>query len=464
VADVDPGAARPGGTFVIHQHYATRLHWDLRLEMFNGRTPVLVSWAVPKGMPRRKGKGALAIHVEDHPFEYGSFSGSIPEGNYGAGAVRIFDEGTYEMLEQKKGNIRFRLLGKRLQGVYRLVETDRGKKKNEWLCFLSSDERPKPQPKPPLDPMLSTLIAEPFDDPAWAFEPKWDGIRAVAVCDETTTLTSRNDRDITVAYPELHGVHHQLVAIDAILDGEIVAFDQGVPSFEKLQGRMHVRGAAEIQRLSKTIPVAYVVFDMIYLDGRDLRKEPYTERRRLLEETVVTTPWLQVSPATPEDGTALFEAARSQGLEGIVGKRLDSHYEPGTRSKSWFKVKTTYEADVVIAGWTEGAGRRSGELGSVVLAVYDGEELRYIGGVGTGFTDRTREITLEALEPLATDEAQFEPKLRGVHWVRPELVAVIEFRQLTAAGKLRAPSFKGMREDKNPRDCTFEQLRQAACS
>ena len=467
--DVDPGRARPGETFVIHQHYATRLHFDLRLEMLNGRTPVLVSWAVPKGMPLRKGKGTLAIHVEDHPFEYGSFSGSIPEGNYGAGEVRIFDEGTYEMLEQKEGNIRFRLNGRRLQGVYRLVRTREEKGKEQWLAFLSSDERPDPDPMPSLSPMLATLVDKSFDDDDWAFEPKWDGIRAAAVCDEATKLISRNNKDVTVAYPELHEMHLRLVALDAVMDGEIVAFEDGVPSFEKLQSRMHVRGEAEIKRLMKTIPVAYVAFDLIYLDGRDLTGLGYTERRALLEECVVPSPWLQLSPAVEGEGTALFEAARAQGLEGIVAKKLTSRYEVGKRSKNWLKVKTTFEADVVIAGWNEGGGRRSGVLGSLILAVYDGDKLRFVGGVGTGFTQLTLELTQRELEPLEIEEAPFtreemkgKPEVRYAHWVRPEKVAVIEFRQLTSAGKLRAPSFKGLREDKDPSECTMEELRRAA--
>ncbi|MEX0875490.1 MAG: non-homologous end-joining DNA ligase [Actinomycetota bacterium] len=466
--DVDPGKARPGETFVIHQHHATRLHFDLRLEMLNGKTPVLASWAVPKGLPRRKGKGALAIHVEDHPFEYGSFQGSIPEGNYGAGAVRIFDSGTYEMLDQKDGNIRFRLEGHRLQGVYRLVRTRMEGGKEQWLVFLSKDERPEPEPLPPLNPMLATLITRPFDDDEWAFEPKWDGIRALSVCDEETKLVSRNDRDVTVAYPELHEMHKQLVALDAIVDGEIVAFEDGVPSFQKLQSRMHVRGAHDISRLMKTIPVAYIAFDLIYLDGRDLRELSYSERRELLDQSVVATRWFQLSPFVQGDGRPLFEAASAQGLEGVVGKRLSSRYESGQRSKNWLKIKTTFDADVVIAGWNEGG---SGGLRSLVTAVYDGDRLRSTGTVGTGFDVRSREMLEGMLRPLETDEVPFsqaelkgKPELRHAHWVRPELVATVEFRQLTAAGKLRAPSFKGLREDLDPRECTFAKLRDSAGS
>jgi bifunctional non-homologous end joining protein LigD len=468
MADVDPGRAKPGTTFVIHQHYATRLHWDLRLEMFNARKKVLVSWAVPKGMPRRKGKGALAIHVEDHPFDYGSFEGTLGPG-YGAGAVRIFDAGSLEMLEQKPGNIKFHLRGQRLDAVYRLVERGEDRGKEQWLLFLSADERGETDPIPRLDPMLATLIDAPFDDDDWAYEPKWDGVRAAAVCDEESRFISRNAKDITVAYPELHKLHDQLVAVDAVLDGEICAFADGVPSFETLQSRIHVRGEAEIKRLMKQIPVAYIAFDLIYLDGRDLTKVPYTERRELLEATLVTTPTFQVSPSTIGAGTALFEVAREQRLEGIVAKRLTSRYEIGKRSKNWLKVKTTFEADVVIAGWSGGEGKRTGGLGSLACAVYDGDRLRYVGGVGTGFTEKTRAMLEKKLAPLAVNDAPFtrdemtgKPELRQANWVKPELVAVVEFRQLTSAGKLRAPSFKGLRTDKDPSECTFEALDEAA--
>ena len=467
--DVDPARAKPGDSFVIHQHHATRLHFDLRLEMFNGRTPVLVSWAVPKGMPRRKGKPALAIHVEDHPFEYGSFSGTIPKGNYGAGEVRIFDAGRFVVLERKSDKLTFRLEGNRIDAVYHLAKKGTGSDKDEWLLLLSRDERPPAEPRPEPQPMRATLVPESFDDEDWAFEPKWDGVRAIATCDETTTLISRNQRDITVAYPELHRLHEQLVAVDAMVDGEIVAFDDGVPSFEKLQSRMHVRGPAEIERLRKSIPVVYVLFDLIYLDGHNLTSRSYDERRALLESTLVGTPAIQLSPMTVGEGLALFEAARAQSLEGIVAKRRSSSYEVGKRSKQWLKVKTIFEADVVIAGWTAGQGRRGGGLGSLVLAVYDGEDLRFIGSVGTGFTERTIELLEDRLGSLASDENPFDAatlkgkaELRRAHWVRPELVAVVEFRQLTGAAKLRAPSFKGLRDDKDPADCTIAELRKAA--
>jgi bifunctional non-homologous end joining protein LigD len=317
--------------------------------------------------------------------------------------------------------------------------------------------------------MLATLVNDAFDDDDWTFEPKWDGVRTFAVCDEATQLVSRNQHDITVPYPELAKVHEQLVAIDAIVDGEIVAFEDGVPSFEKLQSRIHVRDPRDIERLRTQIPVALVLFDIVYLDGRDLTSLPYRERRDLLERTVVTTQNVQISPAIPGQGKPLFEAARAQALEGIVAKRTDSRYEIGKRSKAWLKIKTTFEADVIIAGWLEGGGRRSGGLGSLVMAVNDGDTLRYIGGVGTGFTDKTGAILEQRLRDVATDDVPFrreqlkgKPELKHAHWVRPELVAAVEFRQLTSAGKLRAPAYKGLRDDKDPSACTFDELRASA--
>jgi bifunctional non-homologous end joining protein LigD len=437
--------------------------------MRNGPTPVLVSWAVPKNLPRRRGERVLAIRTEDHPWEYGTFSGRIPEGNYGAGEVRIFDTGRYELLEQKEGKLTFRLHGSRLMGTWHLVRTGEKSGKEQWLAFLREDERPPREDPPPPEPMLATLGDTVVDNPAWSFEPKWDGIRAIAVCDDATVLVSRNRNEITVAYPELQRLHERLVAIDAMVDGEIVALEGGVPSFEKLQGRMHVRDEREVARLATKAPVTFVAFDLLYLDGRSLVALPLEERRRMLEEIVVPSATLQVSPAVAGEGTTLFEVARARRLEGIVGKRLNSRYEPGKRSPAWVKFKTTVEADFVVAGWTEGKKGRSGRLGSLVLAVHDGPDLRYVGNVGTGFTDRTLAAVAARLAELGDAPSPFgrqtlrdKPELRHAHWVPPELVVVVEFRQLTTAGKLRAPSYKGMREDKRPEECTWEALREAA--
>ncbi len=303
--------------------------------------------------------------------------------------------------------------------------------------------------------MLATLTNEPFDDDAWGFEPKWDGIRAAAVISAgETRLISRNGNDVTVAYPELSNL--KVNATTGILDGEICAFDDGRPSFQKLQMRMHVRAAGEIERLRKTVPVAYMVFDILAVDGKSLVNTKYSERRRILEKTVKKSKTVQLSPVVIGDGTSLFAAAKQQRLEGIVAKKLDSRYEPGKRSKAWLKVKTTYDADVVVAGWRHG--------GTVVSAVYDGATLRYTGGVGTGYTQRTLAELQEQYAKLATDEPHWRvtSEFRDVHWLRPELVAIVEFRELTGDYKLRQPAFKGLRDDKSPADCTLEELKRAA--
>jgi bifunctional non-homologous end joining protein LigD len=465
-SDVDPLTAPVGSQFVIQQHHATALHHDVRLEMINeDDTPVLVSWAVPKGLPRRRGDRHLAIHTEDHPMAYATFSGSIPEGEYGGGEVRIFDEGDYEMVSRSEDRLTFRLDGQRLSGVWHLVHTGLQDGKDQWLALMSEDLRPAGDEPPELDPMLATLTEEAFDDPEWMFEPKWDGIRAIAICGEDTRLISRNHRDITVAYPELHRIHNQVVALDAMLDGEIVAFDEGIPSFQRLQQRMHLRDPRRIEQMIKQVPVAYVVFDILHIDGADLTGRPLEERRQVLEETLVTSDTTQISPVTEGDGVALFQAASSQGLEGIMAKKQSSIYKPGARSRDWLKVKVTFDADVVIVGWTQGEGQRAGSLGSLVMAVYDGEDLRYVGNVGTGFDrdsldDAMRRLSdLEETEPsFPTDVVRSRPELRHAHWVTPSLVARVEHRQLTSAGRLRAPSFQGFREDKRPEECTWEQL------
>ncbi|MDQ3879358.1 MAG: hypothetical protein M3290_13575, partial [Actinomycetota bacterium] len=281
--NVDPGRAKPGSTFVIHQHHATRLHFDLRLEMLNGKTPVLVSWAVPKNLPYKPGEVHLAVHVEDHPFEYGSFSGTIPKGNYGAGEVRIFDNGTYEVLEQEPGKVTFRLNGRRMRGVWHLFKTSKGRDKDEWLVRIRADERPDADPLPDLHPMLSTLARDPFDDDDWIFEPKWDGVRAIAICENETVLMSRNLRDISATYPELKSLNDRVVAVDAVLDGEIVTLADGRPSFERLQSRMNLQNQHEIARAAKEIPVLFVAFDVLYMDGQSLVSAPLEDRKEVLD-------------------------------------------------------------------------------------------------------------------------------------------------------------------------------------
>jgi bifunctional non-homologous end joining protein LigD len=407
----------------------------------------------------------LAIHVEDHPWEYRTFTGSIPQGEYGGGEVRIFDQGAYEMLARESGKLNFRLEGDRLRGIWRLIRTRVERGKEQWLAQLVEDQRPAPDPMPSPDPMLATLGDKAFDDPSWSFEPKWDGIRAIAVCSDETRLISRNRHDVTVAYPELNKIHSRLVAVDAVLDGEIIALQNGIPSFQALQHRMHLRGTTDVERASRTHPVTYMAFDLLYLDGEDLTGRPLNERQGLLEETVVPSASLQVSPVVIGTGQALFTAAQAQGLEGVMAKRIDSRYHPGRRSPDWVKIKTVLDADVVILGWRPGSGNRAGTIGSLVLGVYDGDRLRYVGNVGTGFDRDSLAAVLAELEAreraepvLDAAERRAIPQVKQVRWVAPELVATVDYRQLTDAGRLRAPSFKGLRDDKDPRQCRFEDL------
>ena len=474
VGDVDPGTAPPGKTFVIHQHHATRLHFDLRLEMMNGKTPVLVSWAVPKNLPLKPGKMHLAVHVEDHPFEYGSFSGTIPKGNYGAGEVRIFDHGTYEVLEQEPGKVTFRLEGQRAKGIWHLFQTKKDEEKN-WLVRIRQDERPDPEPLPPLLPMMATLVGEPFDDDDWIFEPKWDGVRAIATCSvDETMLLSRNQNDITATYPELGKLHERLVCFDAVVDGEIVAMHKGRPSFERLQSRINLQNPHEVARMVKQIPVSFVAYDLLYLDGTSLIKTPLEERKELLGELVVVSDNVQVSPYVRGEGTTLYEAACAQNLEGIVAKRLGSPYRPGRRGKEWLKVKTTFDADLVVGGWSKGDGSRSKSFGSLLVGAYEDDGLRFVGAVGTGFSEKVLGEVMERLEAHASDESPFkeDPRemstgrfgkpIKDPRWVIPDLVVRVEFRELTSVGKLRAPSYKGFRDDLDPKTCTFAELSDIA--
>lgn len=474
--NVDPGTAHAGERFVIHQHHARRLHFDLRLEMFNGTVPVLVSWAVPKNLPLVPKEKHLAVHVEDHPYDYGFFSGAIPAGEYGAGEVRIFDEGTYELVEQEPGKLTFRLAGDRMKGVWHLIRTKRNEGR-DWLVWLRHSERPDPDPLPPLEPMKATPATEAFEDAGWLFEPKWDGIRALAICSgDQTMLMSRNHNDITATYPELHNVHTRIVAIDGIIDGEIVALTEGRPSFERLQGRMNLQNERDIKRAMAEIPVSYIAFDVLYLDGRSLLAEPLEKRKELLEKIVVTTDRLQVSPVTPGDGTTLAEAARAARLEGIVAKKLGCPYRPGKRVRDWLKIKVVHEADVVIGGWSTGEGARAKSFGSLLVGAYEDGDLRYLGSVGTGFTDKTLGQVLELLRECETDECPFAGgaaavrsagrfgRVRDPRWIHPDLVAKVEFRELTAGGRLRAPSFKGLRSDKPPEECLFADVEAVARS
>ncbi len=457
----EPAGGQPtpeGNAFVVQWHDATRLHHDLRLE----RGGVLVSWAVPKGLPFVRGERHLAVQTEDHPMEYGSFEGTIPQGHYGAGDVRIWDRGTYELLEWTDDKVSVRLHGLRHGGEYHLVRT-----KADWLVFLSREDpgRPAPAAPPDLAPMLATAVPAPFDRTGWWFEPKLDGVRTlVELRGQQVRLRSRTGRDQTATYSELAHLERRIVAATALLDGEIVAADErGRPSFERLQERIGLTEPREIQRAARRTPVELYAFDLLWLDGRDLTGLPLTERRAALDGVVLEGRGLRRIYAVEGHGIALFERATELGFEGVVAKRASSRYRPGGRSPDWLKVKAVRRQDCVILGWTPGKGGRGGTFGALLVAARPapGAPLAWVGQVGTGFTDRALEDLVARLAPLAAGAPAVEdPQLaatRGARWVRPELVCEVQYLEFTRDGKMRGPSFRGLRPDKAPEDCMLEE-------
>jgi bifunctional non-homologous end joining protein LigD len=454
-----PGDVAPGGnSFVIHKHRATRLHYDVRLE----RDGALPSWAVPKGLPIAKGDKRLAVQTEVHPLEYGAFEGTIPEGHYGAGEVRIFDDGTYEPIEWTDTKVSFVLHGRRYPGLeFHFVKT-----RTDWLAFLASAQSAPLIGAPPrFEPMLADGGWEAFDDPAWWFEPKLDGIRCVAeLTTGETVLRTRTGRDATSQYPELHMVHELLDQVNAVIDGEIVSLDEaGRPSFEVLQQRMNLSGQRAIARAAKTTPVSLVVFDLLWLDGHDTTGLPLEQRRELLELITEQDHRLQITAHVAGDGEALARQARELGLEGVMAKRLGSAYTPGRRGPDWRKIKLMNTQDCVVLGWTPGKGGRAGSFGALLVgAIVDGE-LRWVGQVGSGFTERMLEDLMAQLEPLVRPEPPIEDAglaaVKGASFVHPELVCEVQYLEMTkSTRKMRAPSFRGMRPDVPPEDCVLEPL------
>ncbi len=424
--------------FVIQRHDARRLHYDLRLE----RDGALASWAVPKGMPLSPGERHLAVHVEDHPLEYASFEGEIPAGQYGAGTVEIWDRGAYELLEEKRdGGLTVALHGTKLEGVWTLVPAALDGNPRNWLLVRKSGE---PAAGTEYHPMLASFAERPPAGSEWVFEPKWDGYRAiVTVRGGGARLTSRNGNDLTDRFADAaRAVAHAVRTPSAVLDGEVCALDDaGRSSFGLLQ-----QGGCLI---------VLVLFDLLEVDGEPLVELPLEERRARLERVLdPRAGGVLVSPQF-DDGEALLDAARAQGLEGVVAKRLGSRYQPGRRSPDWRKVKLRAEQELVIVGYTRGKGRRGSSLGALVVAVNEAGGLRWAGNVGTGFTDEEAARLVERLRPLSrgTSPLAETPRMprvaKGdVAWVEPELVADVRFAEWTSEGRLRAPVYVGLREDK----------------
>jgi bifunctional non-homologous end joining protein LigD len=443
------------GRFVVQEHHARRLHWDLRLE----HEGALASWAVPRGIPAHPAENRLAVRTEDHPLEYLEFEGEIPKGEYGAGTMSVWDRGTFEAEKFREDEVIAVFHGKRLRGRYALIRT-RGK---DWLIHrMDPPEDPGYEPMPDrLKPMLARTGELPRNEAAYGFEVKWDGIRTVLFCDHGhLTLQGRNFTDFTPRYPEVRELARELGARRLILDGEIVAFDEdGRPSFERLQTRMHLASDSAVKRRLRDTPVTYVIFDLLYLDGRSTLPLAYEDRRALLEELELEGPAWRAPAYHRGEGSALLAATRELGIEGVVAKRLDSPYEPGRRASGWIKVKNVRVQDAVIGGWTPGEGGRGGSLGALAVGVVEDGRLLYAGKVGTGFTDKTLALLARELEPLRRPDSPFEGRQppKGTVFVEPRLVAAVEFREWTRSGTLRAPSFKGLRPDKDPQECVREE-------
>jgi bifunctional non-homologous end joining protein LigD len=455
---------------VIQEHDASTLHWDLRLE----RDGVLVSWAIPKGLPEAPGENHFAAHTEDHPLDYAGFSGRIPKGQYGAGTVSIWDSGTYDCLKWEPRKIEVALKGRRVRARYALFaigsgggrgraqgdgeeeEEEEEEDGGEWMIHRMdppADATREPMPDQ-IEPMLARAGPLPGGDGQWAYEIKWDGVRALAHSRPgRLRLTGRRLNDISAQYPELGRLGRALGSHSAILDGEIVTLgESGRPSFAALQRRMHVGSPAQAKRLARSIPVAYMIFDLLWLDGHPLLALPYAERREQLAALELSGERWQTPEHFLGSGPEVLAASAEQGLEGIVAKRLDSTYDPGRRSPAWIKVKNSHRQEFVIGGWIPEQGRASERIGSLLIGVHDGPALLRAGRVGTGFTHAEAERLARLLAPLRSPTSPFAtggPAIpRGAIFTRPELVAEVEFSEWTAAGSLRHPSYKGLRDDK----------------
>ncbi len=498
--DAQDAAARtlPPNVYCVQRHHASRLHYDLRMEVAG----TLKSWAVPQGPTLDPEFKRLAVHVEDHPLLYATFEGNIPKGNYGAGSMMLWDFGTFETLgdtpvagQLERGDFKFRLSGIKLNGDFALVRTKRGKG-NEWLLlkkkglgavpgwdaeqhatsvatgrtqaeiaadlparFTSAKLEGGLETSMPtaITPMLATLAEAAPIGSDWVYEIKWDGVRAVAMIENgAMRLFGRKGTSIDRQYPELSVMPHAVNAKSAILDGEIAAIDEnGRPSFERLQPRIMATDPNAIAAMARSRPVIFFAFDLLYLDGEDLRNVALQDRKKRLAEILTASPVLTISEHFNTDPNALLAAARAQGLEGIVAKRLSSRYQ-AARSKEWLKIKINHEQDFVLCGYTRG---ERDYFGALVLGVYDQGKLKYAGNVGTGFDRKMMELIHSKLNPLETDQAQFAivPTLpQAIVWTLPELVATVKYLEWTNDGRLRAPVFVGLRNDIDPKECTRE--------
>jgi len=488
--------------FVVQKHSARRLHYDFRLELDG----VLKSWAVPKGPSPDPADKRLAVHVEDHPYDYGSFEGVIPPKQYGAGEVIVWDCGVWSPDEDheywfhdrdeaqrrardglENGKLSFTLRGVKLKGSYTLVRSS--DKKNWFLIkhkdrFVSHDDitqqdrsvlsgltvedlKTVPARRMPasklvptgpfealptkLAPMMAELGDAPFNSPDWMWEPKLDGYRVLAFIEDgrVTFRSRRGGMNLTAAFPALAEELAGQWVHGMVLDGEIVAFDaDGKPSFATLQNRVQLKTEKQIAAADRHIPVMLYCFDLLHFAGVNVRNAPYADRRRYLAQCLLPSPHVQLVHAAG-DGVALYQAALANGFEGAIGKRNDSKYEAGKRSASWLKVKATHSAEFVAGGYTKGKGSRA-PLGSLLVGYWDKGKLHYAGHVGSGFDDKTLAQTIARLEPLQTAKHPFaeKPPLHSpTVWLKPEAVAEVKFQNWTQDNYLRAPVFLRWRDD-----------------
>ncbi|MEK8073851.1 ATP-dependent DNA ligase [Rhodococcoides navarretei] len=441
-----PTTTEPQGnndTFVIQEHHARRLHYDFRLE----HDGVLVSWAVPKNIPVDPKQNRLAVHTEDHPLEYATFSGRIPKGEYGGGDVSIWDSGTYELEKWRDDEVIVVLHGSKATGRFALIRT----KGNQWLMHLMKDAPSDNPPPKNISPMLATagdILDLPDDE--WSFEGKWDGFRIVAeLTHGEMTLRTRSGNDYTEKFGALQSLADDLSDHDAVVDGEVVVFDDsGISSFEKLQNATRDQ-------------IRFIAFDLLYLDGTSLLRKKYSDRRRLLELLTTGLDSVLVPPRLTGTAADAIAESRERGWEGVVAKRTDSVYQPGKRAHTWIKFKNWRTQEIVIGGWRRGQGRRSGGFGSLLMGIPDGDRLRYVGRVGTGFDDRALDTLAALLAPLEASDSPFSSVLpatdrKGAVWVEPALVGEVRFYEATESGHLRHPSWRGLRPDKEPKDVALE--------
>jgi bifunctional non-homologous end joining protein LigD len=452
--------AAEGNRFVIQEHRARRLHYDFRLE----RDGVLVSWAVPKNLPDAPAVNHLAVRTEDHPLEYATFEGTIPKGEYGAGKVVVWDSGTYEAEKfrmsgpdgsaGKGGEVIVDLHGHRISGRYALIQTDG----DQWLAHrmkeqITAADAAAPSRPAEFAPMLATLgSVDRMTADQWAFEGKFDGYRMLVQANHGSLhLRTRNGRDVTGEYPQLQSLAAALADHDVVLDGEVVALDaHGVPNFSAMQNR------------ARASRIEFWAFDILSLDGRSLLRVKYRDRRRLLEAFAAGT-GLIVPPLLDGDGPEALAYSRKRKWEGVVAKKWESTYQSGRRSSAWIKDKNWNTQEAVIGGWRKGEGGRTSGIGALLLGVPERGGLRFIGRVGTGFTEKDLASLKAVLAPLHTDESPFDPALprpetKDVTYVRPELVGEVRYGELTSDGRLRHPSWRGLRPDKAAADVEWESL------